>query len=237
MPNFKIFQDNPNDALIKIYGTDISGVTQAILTTDTGAMSIAGTVGVSGNVGVSGTVGVSGSVAVSGPVEISGTVGVSGNVGVSGTVGVSGSVAVSGPVEISGTVGVSGDVGVSGTVAISGHTIVDSGPITSIINSGQTGESGAVSEGSYDIMSYSSWTLAVKYSGASGDQVTVELQTSALSGTAATDADYVTDSTKTFASGSWNFYTAGITPRYARLYYIDTATSSGALLSYFQAQN
>ncbi|NLI91351.1 MAG: hypothetical protein GX434_03860 [Peptococcaceae bacterium] len=161
----------------------------------------------------------------------------SGAMNVGGTVGVSGSVAVSGPVEISGMVGVSGNVGVSGTVTLSGHTVLDSGPVNTTINSGQTGESGVVSGGVYDVLSYSSWTLAVKYSGASGDQVTVQLQTSALSGGVATNSDFVTDTTKTFTSGSWNFYTGGITPRYARLYYIDTGAASGALLTYFQAQN
>ncbi|KGP75862.1 hypothetical protein JT05_08030, partial [Desulfosporosinus sp. Tol-M] len=136
-----------------------------------------------------------------------------------------GSVAVSGPVEISGTVG------------LSGHSIVDSGPVLTTINSGGTGESGAASGGSYDVLSFTSWTLAVKYSGASGDQVHVILEKSALSGGEATNSDYVYDSSGTFTSEKWQFLTAGITPRYARLYYVDTSTSSGTLLSYFQAQN
>jgi hypothetical protein len=79
--------------------------------------------------------------------------------------------------------------------------------------------------------------LAVKYSGSSGDQVAVWLETSALSGSAAADSDYVLDSSKTFASGSWTLFTAGITPRYARLHYNNTGESSGALLTYLQAQN
>ena len=212
MPNYKIFQDNADSLLTKVYGVDSSGVSQALLTSASGRLDVIGSVAVSGPVEISGTVGVSGSVAVSGPVEISGTVGVSGNV------------AVSGPVEV------------SGNVTVSGHTILDSGPTAITINSGGDGESGEVI-GSYDVLSYSSWTLAVKYSGSSGDLVSVALQVSALSGGAATDADYVTDSIKTFVSGSWNLFTSGITPRYARLYYVDTGESGGSLVTYFQAQN
>ncbi|PKM78206.1 MAG: hypothetical protein CVU90_02750 [Firmicutes bacterium HGW-Firmicutes-15] len=98
-------------------------------------------------------------------------------------------------------------------------------------------ESGAFSEGSYDILAYTSWTLAVKYSGNSGEMVSVQLQTCALSGGAATSSDYVFDSSGTFVSGNWAFFTAAITPRYARLYYVDTGTASGSLYTYLQAQN
>lgn len=166
----------------------------------------------------------------------SGILNVTGDIAVSGPIEVSGSVAVSGPVEISGSVAVSGPVEISGIVALSGHSIVDSGPVTTDINVALVG-SGALSGGSYDVLSYTSWTLAVQYSGASGDQVHVILEKSAFSGTIASGGDYVFDSSGTFSAGNWVFLTAGITPRYARLYYIDTGESSGALLSYFQAQN
>jgi cytoskeletal protein CcmA (bactofilin family) len=201
-----------------------------------GPVEISGSVAVSGPVEISGSVAVSGTVAVSGPIQISGSVAVSGPVEISGSVAVSGTVVVSGPIQISGSVAVSGPVEISGTVALSGHSIVDSGPLTNTINSGIAG-SGALSGGSYDILSYTSWTLAVKYSGASGDQVTVILEKSALSGGVATDSDYVFDSSGNFSTGNWLLFTAGITPRYARLYYKDTGADSGVLLSYFQAQN
>lgn len=233
MPNYKVFQDYPDSLRVRIYGADSSGYIESILTNSSGAILISGqTVGISGSVSLSGA-----TVAVSGNVGISGTVAVSGPVEVSGAVTVNGTVAVSGLVEVGGTVAVSGPVEVSGTVILNGHTIVDSGPVLTTINSGAAGESGAVSGESYDVLGYTSWTLAVKYSGASGDQVSVILQTCALSGAAAADADYVFDSSGNFANQSWNFFTAGITPRYARLYYVDTGSASGALLTYFQAQN
>ncbi len=194
MPNFKIFQDSPDQARIKIYGADSTGAAQALLTSTSGVMST------SGIVGVSGAVGISGSVAVSGAVGISGSVAVSGAVGISGSVAVSGAVAVSGPLQIM--------------------------PDTS----------GEVS-GTFDILSYSSWILAVEYSGTSGDGVHVVLQKSAVSGGVASGGDYIFDSSGTFVSGNWLFFTTGVTPRYARLYYANPGTGSGTLYQTFQAQN
>jgi len=277
MPNYKIFQDNPEQARIKIYGSDGTGDVQPLLTSSSGVMSMSGVVGVSGAVGISGSVtaGISGSVAVSGPIEItsssaigisgavtagiSGAVGISGSVAVSGpieitsssaigisgavTAGISGSVAVSGPIEITSssaigisgavTAGISGAVGISGSVAISGHSIVDSGPASADILPSTSGEV----SGTFDVLGYSSWTLAIEYSGASGDGVHVVLEKSAVSGGAATDDDYIFDSSGTFASQNWLFLTTDVTPRYARLYYINAGTGSGTLYQTFQAQN
>ncbi len=239
MPNFKIFQDSPDQARIKIYGADNTGAAQPLLTSTSGVISTSGVVGVSGNVGVSGSVtaGISGAVGISGSVAVSGNVGVSGSVtaGISGAVGISGSVAVSGNVGVSGSVtaGISGAVGISGTVALSGHSVVDSGPLSADVT---PSTSGAVS-GTFDVLSYSSWVLAVEYSGASGDGVHVVLQKSAVSGGVASGGDYITDSSGTFVSGNWLFLTTGVTPRYARLYYINSGTGSGTLYQTFQAQN
>jgi len=253
MPNYKIFQDNPDQALIKIFGSDSTGTAQSLLTSTSGTLSTSGIVAVSGGVSVSGTVGVSGpveisgSVAISGGVSVSGTVGVSGpveisgsvaisggvTVGVSGPVEISGSVAVSGGVSVSGTVGVSGPVQVSGTVALSGHSIVDSGPLTASVTPTSSGEV----SGAFDVLSYTSWTLAVEYSGSSGAGVSVILQKSAVSGGVASGGDWIYDSSGTFTSANWLFLTAGVTPRYARLYYVNTGTGSGTLYQTFQAQN
>jgi len=209
MPNYKIFQDNPEQAKIKIYGSDIAGDVQPLLTSTSGIMAMSGIVGVSGPVAVSGpieitssgilaisgavTAGISGSVAVSGPIEItsSGILAISGAV----TAGISGSVAVSGPIEITS----SGILAISGAVILSGHTIVDSGPLTADVLPDSSGEI----SGTFDVLGYSSWTLAVKYSGTSGDAVHVVLQKSAVSGGDASGGDYIFDSSGTFANQNW----------------------------------
>lgn len=215
MPNYKIFQDSADQARVKIYGADSTGSVQPLLTSTSGVMSMSGIVGVSGNVGVSGSVtaGISGSVAVSGPIEITS----------SGTLPISGTV----------TAAISGDVGVSGNVTLIGHSIVDSGPLTADVTPTSSGEV----SGAFDVLSYNSWTLAVEYSGASGDGVHIVLQKAAVSG--ASGGDWVTDSSGTFESGSvnWLFMTTGVTPRYARLYYINSGNGSGTLYQTFQAQN
>jgi hypothetical protein len=220
-----------------------------------GVVGVSGSVAVSGPVEVSGVVGVSGSVAISGPVEVSGVVGVSGSVAVSGpvevsgVVGVSGSVAVSGPVEVSGVVGVSGSVAISGPVDVSGtvtvqntsgsplyvnlfsRNSVDSGPVLTHINGGT---SGAFSGGIWDVLGYNSWTIAVKYSGDSGELMNVKLQLAAISGddNFVDDGDYVNYSGRT-----WNFFAPNYHVRYARMYYQFSGTSdSGNLLLYFQGE-
>ncbi|MDT3698278.1 MAG: hypothetical protein RO469_02525, partial [Thermincola sp.] len=173
------------------------------------------------------TAGISGSVAVSGPIEItsSGILAISGAV----TAGISGSVAVSGPIEITS----SGILAISGAVILSGHTIVDSGPLTADVLPDSSGEI----SGTFDVLGYSSWTLAVKYSGTSGDAVHVVLQKSAVSGGDASGGDYIFDSSGTFANQNWLFLTTDVTPRYARLYYINPGAGSGTLYQTFQAQN
>jgi len=212
-----------------------------------GAVEISGNVGVSGTVAVSGNVGVSGTVGVSGAVEISGNVGVSGTVAVSGNVGVSGTVGVSGAVEISGNVGVSGTVAISGTVDTSGwvsnsgalplyvnlyaRNTVDSGPVTAP----WSGSSSGTADGVWDVLGYNSWTLAVQFSGTSGEAVSAKLQMSVIGSGESTWVDQ--DVYKNFSGTSWNFYTTNYHVRYARMWGQNTSTTdSGALLVYFQAE-
>ncbi len=204
---------------------------------------VSGVVGISGPVEVSGIVGVSGSVAISGPVDVSGVVGISGPVEISGVVGVSGSVAVSGPVDVSGVVGISGPVEVSGTVIVqntSGSPLyvnifarntVDSGPILTPVSGGT---SGALNGGIWDVLGYNSWTLAVKYSGASGELMNVKLQMAAVSG----DENFVDDAAFVNYSGrTWHFFTPNYHVRYARMYYQFSGTSDdGNLLLQFQGE-
>ncbi|WP_231685351.1 hypothetical protein, partial [Phosphitispora fastidiosa] len=166
-------------------------------------------------------------------------------IGISGavTAGISGSVAVSGPIEITSssaigisgavTASISGAVDISGSVAISGHSIVDSGPDSADVTPSTSGEV----SGAFDVLSYSSWTLAVEYSGSIGADVHVILQKSAVSGGVASGGDYIYDSSGNFASQNWLFLTTGVTPRYARLYYINPGSGSGTLYQTFQAQN
>ena len=239
---------------VKIYGIDESNRTVPVLTDASGKMNVTGTVTTSGSVAISGPVNISGTVAVSGPVAVSGSVYVSGS-----TVGVSGSVAISGPVEISGTVAVSGPVAVSGNVYVSGSTVgvsgsvaisgpveisetvgvflsgreaLDSGPLmdrTSGLDSGPL-------SGVWDVLGYNSWTLAVKYSGLSGEQVAVKLQMAVVSG----DDNWVDDGDYVAFSGTnayWIFRTPTYHVRYARLYAVNTSdTASGDFLIYMQAE-
>ncbi len=120
-------------------------------------------------------------------------------------------------------------------LVITGHSIVDSGPDSADVTPSTSGEV----SGAFDVLSYNSWTLAIEYSGASGDGVHVLLQKSAVSGGVASGGDWITDSSGVFVSGSvnWLFLTTGVTPRYARLYYVNSGTGSGTLYQTFQAQN
>jgi len=164
----------------------------------------------------------------------------SGKMNVTGTVATSGSVAVSGPVEISGSVAVSGPVGISGSVAVSGTVGVflsgrgtlDSGPL---FDRTSGSDSGALS-GVWDVLGFNGWTLAVKYSGTSGDQVSVKLQMAAISGA----NNWVDDGGYVAFSGTnayWIFRTPTYHVRYARLYAKnESATASGDFLVYMQGE-
>ena len=259
MPNYKMFQDYADSLRVRIYGADDSNNIVPLLTDASGKMDVVGTVGVSGAVEISGNVGVSGTVAVSGNVGVSGTVGVSGAVEISGNVGISGTVAVSGNVGVSGTVGVSGaveisgNVGVSGTVAVSGtvdtsgwifnsggtplyvnlytRNTVDSGPISAP----WSGSSSGTADGVWDVLGYNGWTLAVKFSGTSGEAVSAKLQMSVIGSGESTWVDQ--QPYADFSGTSWNYYTTNYHVRYARIFGQNTsATDSGALLVYLQAE-
>jgi hypothetical protein len=108
---------------------------------------------------------------------------------------------------------------------------VDSGPVLTHI-SGST--SGVLSGGVWDVLGYNSWTMAVKYSGASGAQMNVKLQMAAVSGA----TDFIDEGGYVSYSGTnWNFFTTTYHVRYARMYYNYTGTTdSGNLLLYFQAE-
>jgi hypothetical protein len=108
---------------------------------------------------------------------------------------------------------------------------VDSGPVLTHINGGT---SGAFSGGIWDVLGYNSWTIAVKYSGDSGELMNVKLQLAAISGddNFVDDGDYVNYSGRT-----WNFFAPNYHVRYARMYYQFSGTSdSGNLLLYFQGE-
>lgn len=209
MPNYKTFQDYADSLRVRIYGSDDANNIVPLLTDASGKMDVVGTVGVSGSVAVSGNVGVSGTVAVSGNVGVSGTVAVSGNVGVSGTV------------AISGTVG----------VFLSGRNTLDSGPVAAP----WSGSSSGTADGVWDVLGYNSWTLAVKFSGTSGEAVSAKLQMSVIGSGESTWIDQ--DVYKNFSGTSWNFYTTNYHVRYARMWGQNTSTTdSGALLVYFQGE-
>lgn len=224
MPNYKTFQDYADSLRVRVYGADSTGVVSSLLTDASGKMNVTGDVGVSGSVFVSGsTVGVSGTVAVSGNVGVSGTVAVSGNVGVSG------SVAVSGTVDTSGWVFNSG--GTPLYVNLYARNTLDSGPVAAP----WSGSSSGTADGTWDVLGYNSWTLAVNFSGTSGEAVSAKLQMSVIGSGESTWVDQ--DVYKNFSGISWNFYTTNYHVRYARMWGQNTsATDSGALLVYFQGE-
>lgn len=245
MPNYKIFQDFADSLRVKIYGVDESNNTTPLLTDASGKMSVTGNVEVSGQVSGtvdigSGTVGISGQVSGivdigSGSVEISGQVSGIVDIG-SGSVEISGQ--VSGTVDIgSGTVKVDSGVEVSGIVNTSGAplfvrgAIVDSGPVSSGI-SGQI--SGAFGGEYWDVLGYRSWTFAVKYSGASGANVTSRLQISATGSGA--DWINVDPSASNYSGITWNLFATTYQLRYARIYFINDSGAEGDMQLYFQSE-
>jgi hypothetical protein len=188
-----------------------------------------------------------------------GTAAISGNVTVTGTVAVSGTELVynSGGAPlyttVCGIVAVSGNddyvwnsggaplyTTLCGTAAVSGYVTmgigtVDSGPVTFPITR-VSSVSGPV-DGDYDVLAYTSYTLGVKFSGVSGNNLTVILQQSVTgSGT-----DWIDEGASgTFSGGvtsSWDLLVASVLTRYARVYYHTSSTgASGDILVYFQAQ-
>ncbi|MDD3893899.1 MAG: polymer-forming cytoskeletal protein [Syntrophomonadaceae bacterium] len=211
---------------------EISGQVSGIVDIGSGSVEISGQV--SGTVGISGQV--SGIVDIgSGSVEISGQVSGIVDIG-SGSVEISGQ--VSGTVDIgSGTVKVDSGVEVSGIVNTSGAplfvrgAIVDSGPVSSGI-SGQI--SGAFGGEYWDVLGYRSWTFAVKYSGASGANVTSRLQISATGSGA--DWINVDPSASNYSGITWNLFATTYQLRYARIYFINDSGAEGDMQLYFQSE-
>jgi len=102
---------------------------------------------------------------------------------------------------------------------------VDSGPISAP----WSGSSSGTADGVWDVLGYNGWTLAVKFSGTSGEAVSAKLQMSVIGSGESTWVDQ--QPYADFSGTSWNYYTTNYHVRYARIFGQNTsATDSGALI-------
>jgi hypothetical protein len=282
MPNYKIFQDYPDSARVRVYGSDNNGNTRSFRTDSSGRLDIFSDSGTPVYIAqASGTVfNVSGSLNVvitSGDVisvvNTSGTAlyvrTVSGDpLAASGyTFNSSGDAlyvrTVSGdPLAASGYVfNSSGDAlyvrSVSGTaIAASGFVFNASGaPLYVVSTSGNpaytslysvkttfsgplsgavtAGSSGVLGGNEWPVLGYNSPSFVVKYSGASGAQLSVRMQDAAISG----NANYFNDDgTYDFGTATWNVLSPTYKLRFSRVYYTFSGTGTGTLLLYFQSE-
>ena len=241
MPNFKVFQDNPDQARIKIFGsdnaipvfTDSSGFVGITAT----GLAVSGTVTVttgSGSLNVCITQGItvttgSGSLSVCIPESISVTTG-SGSLSVC----IPASVAVttgSGSLDVCITQGITVTTG-SGLLGISldGRSTTD---LSENVSTASTSYSGATAE---VVLNQTAWTFAVKNTSLEANaQAVVQVQ---MSATALTESDWLQEvSPVTLNQNSLAFLTTSLLLKYARVYYAAVNAASQVTLNViFQAQ-
>jgi hypothetical protein len=241
MPNFKIFQDNPDQLKIKIHGSN-----NVAFNTDTsGNLAITTTgLAVTGNINVGTVTVTSTGLAVTGNINV-GTVtvtstglAVTGNINVGTVTVTSTGLAVTGNINV-GTVTVttgSGSLAVcigtgQSSVSIDNHGSTDVSE--TIANKTSTSYSGATSR---TVLGYNAWTFALKNTSlATNAQALVQIQ---MSATAAAESDWVQEvSPVTINQNEVRFLTSSLLIKYARVYYAAVNASSAITLSIvYQAQ-
>lgn len=261
MPNYKVFQDYADELRVKVYGTDSGGDLTPFKTTDSGSLYVSPYSGAvfafSGTVDLNSgdivTVVNSGDI----PLYVRGWSGASGypvfvQPAADTTFAVSGAITQaidSGSIITvvnSGNLalfvrGYSGDSGEPVFVApgsgatfnmnVYSHNYLDSGLPAQHMAPGSSGTDGNV----WEVIGYNSWTLAVKYSGVSGEAAAVKLQMSPIG--SGSDAWLDDGVAKDFSAGNWVYVTPNYHVRYARLWFIDQATTdSGDFLVWFQGE-
>lgn len=211
MPNFKIFQDIPNQAKIQIYGSG----TQPIQTDETGNLSVTGGVAINGTPTVTGSVSINGTPTVTGSVSINGTPTVTGSVSINGTPTITGSVSIDGTPTVTGSVSINGTPTVTGSVSINGTPTVTG----SVSINGTPTVTGSVS-----INGTPTVTGSVSINGTPGVLTTVAtteaIQSDIVSNTTAYTAYPADPGFNVLNIPSWSFgivNTSGVTSDFAKL--------------------
>ncbi|MFZ5626515.1 MAG: DUF6385 domain-containing protein [Bacillota bacterium] len=223
MPNYKVFQDNPDSLKIKIFGSQ----NQAINTDNSGSIVITSTgLAVTGSINVGTVTVTSTGLSVTGAVDV-------GTVTVTST-----GLAVTGNINV-GTVTVttgSGQLAVSlgtGLVNVSMNNLATTDVTEVIANNASVTASGATAR---PILGYSTWTFAVKNSSTVANaQAVVQLQLSAVG---VDESDWINDgSPVTLNQNSVAFLVGSYQVKYARIYYraVDAASAVTLNITY-QAQ-
>ncbi|ADG81819.1 DUF6385 domain-containing protein [Thermincola potens] len=214
MPNFKVFQDNPDQMRIKIFGSN----NVAFNTDASGNLSItASGLAVTGSVNV-GTVSITSTgLAVTGSVNV-------GTVSITST-----GLAVTGSVNV-GTVSIT-TAGVPLGIAI--ESLSPTEAVEVVANKTSTTYSGATAR---TVLGYNAWTFAVKNESLDANaQAVVQIQ---MSATGASESDWLQEvAPVTINQNSVAFLTSSLLVKYARVYYAAVNSASAVTLNIvFQAQ-
>jgi len=242
MPNYKIFQDNPDQLKIKIHGSN----NVAFNTDASGNMTVTTTgLAVTGNINVGTVTVTSTGLAVTGNINV-GTVtvtstglAVTGNINVGTVTVTSTGLAVTGNINV-GTVTVTTGANQlavcigTGQSSISVDNLGSTDLAETIANNTSTAYSGATTR---TVLGRNAWTFTVKNTAtAANAQAVVQIQ---MSATALTESDWLQEVTPvTINQNSLAFLTSSRLVKYARVYYAAVNAASAITLSIvFQAQN